>query len=1372
MAEETLGSLVVRVGLDGADFDKGLKNINARMQLARSELKAIASQFDDFGKTVDSLRAKQDNLAKIYQLQGQRVQQLKKQYDELVKAHGAESEAALNAGKRLNNAIAYYNKLGKELESVREELQELEKQAAYQSSVWGKAEKALSSFQQKANSTSETLKTIGENLTTRVSAPLAALGGLALKTAADFQKSHGKMQAALGLTAEQTKELHNVAISVWREGFGESLDDVTNAITRAYQTMGNLPQEEMEYVTKAALTLAEVFGADVAESTRAAAQLMQQFGVSGTEAMDMITVAFQRGGDYSNELLDTISEYSTQFANLGFSAEQMMGMLISGAESGIWSLDKLADTVKESFLQITDGSENTKAAIKELGLDYEQIVSDIQAGGDKANAAFMAVMVALSKVKNEADRNRLAIELMGTPLEDLGPQYQSFFAQVGEGLTDFEGAAKDAGEAIQDNFGTRVQKILRRLSEALVPLGEVMLDTIEPAIESTSDAIEKFTAWLEGLSPAGQKAVVGLLAMVAAAGPLGFAFSFMSKGLGSIFGLIAGNIKRFGQLKTSMAQTAQNADLLNKSAGTTVTSLKNVASGATNTAGKFTSFGGRILGAVKNLGSLSKIAGIARLGLGALGGPMGLLATVGIPLLIQGGTKLYKHLKEESIPAIKDFGDKVSDSTTKSVLAYKKLNDEATAQLNYLLWSGKTISQDIYNSLTGIFGQMGDQISQSLKQDFDESYKHLSTFLANSKTLTAQEQQEILNNVKVKHDEQQKAVQESQNRIKQILETARKEKRALTEAEKNEINRIQQQMMTTAVQTMSKSEVEQKAILTRLKVESGNITAQQAAETVRNSIKARDGAIREANKKYKETVAAIIRERDETKSISKDQADKLIQEAKRQRDEAVAKAEDMHKKVVEHAKKQAKGQVDQIDWSTGEVKTKWDKFVENAAKAINAVGKGLEWVSRMLGLKWRYGLWVPEYLMSKKKSKKYAKGTPKSGHPGGPAIVGEKGPELAYIPKVGVTLLGTRGAEFIPNLPRGTAVLPNKHTEKLLKSYGFPGYEKGVGDFFSAVLKGPKAVVEKMWKKYKPSMSGLGGTLATLGKGIISFLKDKSLTFVKDKIKDFFSIGGGKGTESVRKWIMAAMKITGVPASWLDPLVTIAMRESGGNPRAINLWDINAKRGTPSKGLMQTIDPTFNRYKLPGLDDIWNPIHNAVAAIRYIIARYGTVFNVPGIRNLMRGKGYVGYAKGTNYHPGGWAMVGEEGEELAYIPRQGLALVGVGGPTLMRLPAGTSILPHDETKELLRFWVPGYTDGVGDYFRGSSFTNQNTNIAEAIAQSIVKALSESPLQILIENITNIDSRTIARQTHEIITEFQKFTRRRRNQFAGQKGVSE
>jgi SLT domain-containing protein len=88
------------------------------------------------------------------------------------------------------------------------------------------------------------------------------------------------------------------------------------------------------------------------------------------------------------------------------------------------------------------------------------------------------------------------------------------------------------------------------------------------------------------------------------------------------------------------------------------------------------------------------------------------------------------------------------------------------------------------------------------------------------------------------------------------------------------------------------------------------------------------------------------------------------------------------------------------------------------------------------------------------------------------------------------------------------------------------------------------------------------------------------------------------------------MRLTGVPDRWFQGLMTIASRESGFNPRAINLWDSNAAKGTPSIGLMQTIMPTFLANALPGLGDIYNPVHNAVAAIRYILARYGDISNV------------------------------------------------------------------------------------------------------------------------------------------------------------------
>lgn len=90
-------------------------------------------------------------------------------------------------------------------------------------------------------------------------------------------------------------------------------------------------------------------------------------------------------------------------------------------------------------------------------------------------------------------------------------------------------------------------------------------------------------------------------------------------------------------------------------------------------------------------------------------------------------------------------------------------------------------------------------------------------------------------------------------------------------------------------------------------------------------------------------------------------------------------------------------------------------------------------------------------------------------------------------------------------------------------------------------------------------------------------------------------------------------------------IATMIEKESSGNPNAINLWDSNADAGTPSKGLMQTIDPTFNAHALPGHTDIWNPVDNICAGTAYAIDRYGSLENVPGIVNMSHGAGYVGY---------------------------------------------------------------------------------------------------------------------------------------------------
>jgi len=167
------------------------------------------------------------------------------------------------------------------------------------------------------------------------------------------------------------------------------------------------------------------------------------------------------------------------------------------------------------------------------------------------------------------------------------------------------------------------------------------------------------------------------------------------------------------------------------------------------------------------------------------------------------------------------------------------------------------------------------------------------------------------------------------------------------------------------------------------------------------------------------------------------------------------------------------------------------------------------------------------------------------------------------------------------------------------------GWVPGIGDDIVALWEDPKSWV-------KARIGGSGGwvdMLATIPENLIG----KAADWLMEKIDSFLSLGGGGAiTGDLAGWINAAIKIAGVDqAAWFGPLSTLIMRESGGNPNAINLWDSNAQAGYPSQGLMQTIPQTFAAYRDPRLpNDITNPVANIVAGINYIMARYGGIQNV------------------------------------------------------------------------------------------------------------------------------------------------------------------
>ncbi|MFG2228033.1 transglycosylase SLT domain-containing protein [Streptomyces sp. NPDC048644] len=161
--------------------------------------------------------------------------------------------------------------------------------------------------------------------------------------------------------------------------------------------------------------------------------------------------------------------------------------------------------------------------------------------------------------------------------------------------------------------------------------------------------------------------------------------------------------------------------------------------------------------------------------------------------------------------------------------------------------------------------------------------------------------------------------------------------------------------------------------------------------------------------------------------------------------------------------------------------------------------------------------------------------------------------------------------------------------------------------------------------------------------GLFDFSGSNGITAKRPDFDAALTGGPAPAGGAVTRWkptVQRVLKELGLATSYTDLILRRIEVESGGNPTAINNWDINAKNGVPSQGLMQTIPPTFAAYAGPyRMLGITNPLASIYAGINYATHRYGA--NWP--RALSGNKGYW---MGTQSATAGLAMVGEHGPEL------------------------------------------------------------------------------------------------------------------------------
>lgn len=356
--------------------------------------------------------------------------------------------------------------------------------------VMGQAQKAAS----------KTGDAIGKALSSGFKVGVAAAGAFTttlVKIGTEYQSATGQISAATGATGAELESLQGVMENVYGNNYGDSMADVADAVATVSQQMKGLSDGELQSVTEGAFALRDVFQYDVAESVRAANALVNNFGISGDDAMNLIAAGAQNGLDFSGELLDTISEYSVQFAKVGIDADQMFQIMQAGADSGAWNLDKVGDAIKEMSIRVVDGSDTTAAGFQAIGMDADIMAQKFAAGGETAQQAFQETIQALAGMEDPVQQNIAGVNLFGTMWEDLGPEVVAQLASI----TDEAYAAGDELQKMQevkyDNLGDALKGLGRQLEVELLPLANELTSFLTDIFQEID--LSGLGEWLMGL---------------------------------------------------------------------------------------------------------------------------------------------------------------------------------------------------------------------------------------------------------------------------------------------------------------------------------------------------------------------------------------------------------------------------------------------------------------------------------------------------------------------------------------------------------------------------------------------------------------------------------------------------------------------------------------------------------------------------------------------------------------------------------------------------------------------------------------------------------------------------------------------------------
>lgn len=1377
-----LGAMYIELGLDVSNFNPTLTGAKNAVKYFQNNVRSLDSTLKGNEKNAGLLQAKYKTLGQAIDSQRKVLDEMKKSFDKLDPGTAKFDKAAADI-QRENAKLAA---MEGQLRGVEKALQDVGRENS-----WSGKMDALSERFAKGG---EKLRAMGDAMKP-VSAALLAGFTLSTKKAIDFESQMNTTKSLLADTIPTADELNSTTQKLgesskgWAKQYGISTTSINEGMQEiikkgfdANQTIEAMP---------AILDAAKASGEDFNTVMNATTNILQQFGLS-TQDTERVTnsltfVANKTAAGFAD--MGAAMEYVGPVAkNVGMNLEETaaaVGLLSNNGIAG----EKAGTALRGALTRLLKPSEQNAEAMEKLGFSAEEFRSGA-----------IKLPDILDRVKKntegmtDAQKSALIATAFGTEaqtamniLVDQGGDALRNLANETKGATTY---TKDLANELSKSSKNGVERFKSSLEVLQINIGQKLLPLLTPTI----DKVNQFIDWLSKAPPAVQSLAGGIGVFLALGYPL---LNFLGNGATALSILI----KHAGKLK-GLLQGGLGLAKLTERAG----KLKGLLQGGLGLA----KVGSEATVLAEGAGAAASSSGLLSGAIGALTNPIGLL--VGGTALLAGGLVYLGHKKDEARIKAEEFGSQLSDTARKELRDFQsKVDDTSTAVANFGTHAGDA------EKVSSAFRKLHEEVAagaEKANQRMEELAKKLGFSDEEIAKMKSRNVQVVAN------------TDAMANQVSEIYKRHNGDASKFSQEEKEIVLNNQREMIKARIEMMELSGEQQKAALQALNGEISTLNETQLKHTKDVLKKALD----EENQLYK-TSKDGLKQLLDAKRIDQETYNKKIQELETNHQQTMEALGSKYYQVMQNLDAKVKAR-------TGQSWNYWEeakKVLEEYGLSYEVIGQKAAEASQKMGDSHSI---LAKYTSNMTKETREANDAwsllvaniNENGNfevkSNVKEVIGEATQsaegweQLQFIVKnanINSNARATIAEALVESgkwkdmtLEEKQVIVKNQtglqaifDSETHLKTWNsMPAEVKELlmknTDIMNKAEEASKALSN--YEALKPKQKELLATDESLRKAVARSTDtlttwNATTPFTKDLKVDPTNVlnNGRLSIDKITAWNFAAVETKSLNAVDNTSAAVGSAQASVNSPKQeapINLFATDQ-----TAGVRNETSSAINAIKQYNPVDILaknstygtvNEVKTGVNGIQdktvTINARDNASGVLSGIRswidsvtgNFFTNISVSKHAHGTNYHPGGLAIVNDQRnsnyKEMVTLPN-GRSFIPQGRDVLLPLPKGSKVLRADKTRRLMReMGVPKYASGIGipsdaKFLKEIEQAQRNITIQTTSVQSgqdTDKVVSEmrilrSSLEKLLTAILNKDTNAYLDNTKvtDIITKTQK-----------------